>query len=76
MSPGVPAIGTEADVAATVASLESGASLDTVFAPVQSQTAFEETVERLGGVAVAGLAPTERGSLAAAGASLPLHDWL
>src|SRR5579863_5599268 len=31
----------------TVGSLDSAASLDTVFAPVRSQTAFEETVERL-----------------------------
>ncbi len=31
-----------------VASLDSVASLRTVFAPVRSQTAFEETVERLG----------------------------
>jgi dethiobiotin synthetase len=35
-----------------------------------------ETVERLGGVAVAGLPPTEPSSLAVAGASLPLDDWL
>lgn len=31
-----------------VAPLKSAASLDTVFAPVRSMTAFEETVERLG----------------------------
>jgi dethiobiotin synthetase len=35
-----------------------------------------ETVEALGDVAVSGLAPTEPGSLAAAGAGLPLDDWL
>ena len=34
------------------------------------------TVERLGGVAVSGLAPTDRRSLARAGAQLPLDDWL
>ncbi len=33
-------------------------------------------VERLGGVAVVGLPPTEREALAAAGAELPLDDWL
>ena len=33
---------------AALPSLEDVASLDTVFAPVRSQTAFEETVERLG----------------------------
>ena len=40
-----------------VASLESVASLDTVFAPVHSQTAFEETVERLGVAIRLGLLP-------------------
>ncbi|MHB8657416.1 MAG: FadR/GntR family transcriptional regulator [Solirubrobacteraceae bacterium] len=39
------------------ASLESVASLDTVFAPVRSQTAFEETVERLGTAIKLGLLP-------------------
>jgi dethiobiotin synthetase len=34
------------------------------------------TVERLAGVAVAGLPPTTPATLAAAGAALPLHDWL
>jgi GntR family transcriptional regulator, transcriptional repressor for pyruvate dehydrogenase complex len=38
-------------------SLESVASLDTVFAPVRSQTAFEETVERLGTAIKLGLLP-------------------
>jgi GntR family transcriptional repressor for pyruvate dehydrogenase complex len=44
-------------VSETVASLESVASLDTVFAPVRSQTAFEETVERLGTAIRLGLLP-------------------
>src|SRR5207248_7470413 len=39
------------------ASLEDVASLDTVFAPVRSQTAFEETVERLGTAIKLGLLP-------------------
>jgi dethiobiotin synthetase len=34
------------------------------------------TVERLGGVAVSGLATATPGTLAAAGATLPLDDWL
>jgi DNA-binding FadR family transcriptional regulator len=42
---------------AAVASLESVASVDTVFAPVRSQTAFEETVERLGTAIKLGLLP-------------------
>jgi DNA-binding FadR family transcriptional regulator len=37
--------------------LESVASLETVFAPVRSQTAFEETVERLGTAIKLGLLP-------------------
>jgi GntR family transcriptional regulator, transcriptional repressor for pyruvate dehydrogenase complex len=40
-----------------VASLESVVSLETVFAPVRSQTAFEETVERLGTAIKLGLLP-------------------
>jgi dethiobiotin synthetase len=44
--------------------------------PAAIERSNRETVERLGGVPVAGLAPTEPSSLAAAGASLPLHDWL
>jgi len=44
--------------------------------PEPIERSNRETVERLGGVPVAGLPPTEPGSLAAAGASLPLHDWL
>lgn len=38
-------------------SLKSVASLETVFAPVRSQTAFEETVERLGTAIKLGLLP-------------------
>jgi GntR family transcriptional repressor for pyruvate dehydrogenase complex len=41
----------------TVGSLGSAASVDTVFAPVRSQTAFEETVERLGTAIRLGLLP-------------------
>src|SRR5947209_20572904 len=41
----------------TVGSLGSAASVDTVFAPVRSQTAFEETVERLGTAIKLGLLP-------------------
>jgi GntR family transcriptional repressor for pyruvate dehydrogenase complex len=40
-----------------VASLDSVASLETVFAPVRSQTAFEETVDRLGTAIRLGLLP-------------------
>ena len=40
-----------------VVSLDSVASLDTVFAPVRSQTAFEETVDRLGTAIKLGLLP-------------------
>ncbi len=40
-----------------LAALESAASMDTVFAPVRSQTAFEETVERLGTAIKLGLLP-------------------
>ncbi len=39
------------------AALDSIASLETVFAPVRSQTAFEETVERLGTAIKLGLLP-------------------
>jgi GntR family transcriptional regulator, transcriptional repressor for pyruvate dehydrogenase complex len=39
------------------AGLESVASLETVFAPVRSQTAFEETVDRLGTAIKLGLLP-------------------
>jgi GntR family transcriptional repressor for pyruvate dehydrogenase complex len=47
----------EAAGAAALASLESVASLDSVFAPVRSQTAFEETVDRLGTAIKLGLLP-------------------
>jgi GntR family transcriptional regulator, transcriptional repressor for pyruvate dehydrogenase complex len=40
-----------------LAPLKSVVSLDTVFAPVRSQTAFEETVERLGTAIKLGLLP-------------------
>ncbi|MFL5830935.1 MAG: FadR/GntR family transcriptional regulator [Solirubrobacteraceae bacterium] len=43
--------------AGPVAALESVASLEAVFAPVRSQTAFEETVERLGTAIKLGLLP-------------------
>lgn len=46
-----------ADHSAVAAGLESASSLDTVFAPVHSQTAFEETVERLGTAIKLGLLP-------------------
>jgi GntR family transcriptional regulator, transcriptional repressor for pyruvate dehydrogenase complex len=49
-----PAAVAHPDVAA---SLESASSLETVFAPVRSQTAFEETVERLGTAIKLGLLP-------------------
>lgn len=48
---------------ATPTELDAAASLDAVFAPVRSQTAFEETVERLGTAIKLGLLP--------AGARLP-----
>jgi DNA-binding FadR family transcriptional regulator len=41
----------------SVGSLDSAVSLDAVFAPVRSQTAFEETVERLGTAIRLGLLP-------------------
>src|SRR5947209_10762450 len=41
----------------TVGSLGSAASPETVFAPVRSQTAFEETVERIGTAIRLGLLP-------------------
>ena len=45
------------DPRAITAALEAATSLDTVFAPVHSQTAFEETVERLGTAIKLGLLP-------------------
>jgi len=44
--------------------------------PEPIERSNRETVERLGGVPVHGLPPTEPDSLAAAGRSLPLADWL
>jgi dethiobiotin synthetase len=44
--------------------------------PEPIERSNRETIERLGSVAVAGLAPTEPAALAAAGAALPLDDWL
>jgi DNA-binding FadR family transcriptional regulator len=43
--------------AAEITALDSVVSLETVFAPVRSQTAFEETVERLGTAIKLGLLP-------------------
>jgi len=47
----------DADRLAIAAVLESASSLETVFAPVHSQTAFEETVDRLGTAIKLGLLP-------------------
>jgi dethiobiotin synthetase len=44
--------------------------------PEPIERSNRETVERLGGVTVSGLPLTDPGSLAAAGRSLPLSDWL
>jgi dethiobiotin synthetase len=44
--------------------------------PAQIERSNRETVERLSGVPVSGLLPTDRERLAEAGASLPLEDWL
>ena len=44
--------------------------------PETIESSNRETVERLGGVRVSGLPRIEPGELAAAGASLPLDDWL
>ena len=48
---------TRSDSVAQVATLDSATSLDTVFAPVRSLTAFEETVDRLGTAIRLGLLP-------------------
>lgn len=45
------------DPTAITATLDAAASLDTVFAPVRSLTAFEETVDRLGTAIRLGLLP-------------------
>jgi GntR family transcriptional regulator, transcriptional repressor for pyruvate dehydrogenase complex len=55
-----PAAATGAEVpgpAQAIISLESAVSVETVFAPVHSQTAFEETVERLGTAIKLGMLP-------------------
>ncbi len=44
--------------------------------PEPIEVSNRDTIAALAGVAVSGLAPTEPGSLAAAGAALPLGDWL
>jgi dethiobiotin synthetase len=44
--------------------------------PEPIEVSNRETVERLGGVPVSGLPPTDPASLAAAGATLPLDVWL
>jgi dethiobiotin synthetase len=44
--------------------------------PEPIELSNRETIERLGDVAVHGMPPTDPGSLAAAGRSLPLTDWL
>ena len=44
--------------------------------PDRMTASNRETIERLGDVAVSGLAATEPAALAAAGGELPLDDWL
>jgi dethiobiotin synthetase len=44
--------------------------------PEPIEASNRDTIEQLGGVAVHGLPPTDPDSLVAAGASLPLRDWL
>jgi dethiobiotin synthetase len=44
--------------------------------PARIERSNRETIERLAGVPVSGLPPTDREQLAEAGASLPLEDWL
>jgi dethiobiotin synthetase len=44
--------------------------------PADIERSNRETIERLAGVAVSGLPPTDRAGLATAGASLPIEDWL
>jgi dethiobiotin synthetase len=44
--------------------------------PEPIERSNRDTIERLGGVPVHGLPPTDPGSLAAAGRSLPLDHWL
>jgi dethiobiotin synthetase len=44
--------------------------------PTPIESSNRATVERLAGVRVSGLPPTDPGSLAAAGGWLPVDDWL
>jgi dethiobiotin synthetase len=44
--------------------------------PAEIERSNRETVERLGGVTVATLPPTDPAALAGAGSALPLDDWL
>jgi dethiobiotin synthetase len=44
--------------------------------PEPIERSNRDTIERLAGIPVYGLPPTDPDSLAAAGRSLPLHDWL
>jgi len=44
--------------------------------PEPIEVSNRDTVERLAGVSVSGLAPTDPGSLAGAGSDLPLGEWL
>lgn len=44
--------------------------------PAPIERSNRATVERLTGIAVSGLPPTTPATLAAAGAALPLHEWL
>jgi dethiobiotin synthetase len=44
--------------------------------PEPIERSNRDTIERLAGIPVYGLPPTDLDSLAAAGRSLPLHDWL
>jgi dethiobiotin synthetase len=44
--------------------------------PAPIERSNRDAVERFGGVAVSGLAPTEPGSLSEAGSALPLGEWV
>jgi dethiobiotin synthetase len=44
--------------------------------PAPIEHSNRETTERLSGVQVSGLSPTDRERLAEAGAALPIEDWL
>ncbi len=54
---GAATLGESSEQVTIATSLEQAASLDTVFAPVRSLTAFEETVDRLGTAIRLGLLP-------------------